>query len=181
MLTTPHGHHGPSQRPPTTEDGQALVEFSLVLPVLVLILLSVVQLGFIFGAHIGVINAVREAARYGSLSPTLAGQVDANGTAVQGYLTGTLLPQSVPAYRADSVESTSVTYCSYPNPGAGSYSVRLTVTANYAHPLFIPLVAALLDGFDATPGALVIPTSERFRVENVPLNATEVAGLTACP
>ena len=49
--------------------GQALVEFALVLPIALLILLGILQFGFLFSGQIGVINAVRETARYGSTSP----------------------------------------------------------------------------------------------------------------
>lgn len=161
--------------------GQALVEFALVAPVLLLILLAVVQLGFLFGAQIGLINAVREAARYGSLSPTTTSSTAAaNGAAIESYLRTTLLPRSVPTYRAASVEQIAIAYCAYQNPGGGSYSVRLTVSVTYAHPLFVPLVAAILDPFDDRPGAFVLSTAERFRVENPPLNTSDVSTLPTC-
>lgn len=87
----------------------------------------------------------------------------------------------MPTYQVSNVVSTAETYCSYPNPGgAGAYSVRLTVSATYAHPLFVPLVAAILDPFDDRPGAFVLTTEERFRVENPPLNASDVSTLTPC-
>lgn len=157
------------------------MEFALVAPILLLILLAVVQLGFLFGSHLGLINAVREAARYGSLSPTTTSSAaSANGAAIDTYLRTVLLPRSVPTYQAANVVSTSETYCSYPNPGGASYSVRLTVSVTYAHPLFVPLVAVILDAFDNRPGAFVLTTAERFRVENPPLNAGDVASLSPC-
>lgn len=171
------------QTAPTARErrGQALVEFALVAPLLLLILLAIVQLGFLFGAQIGLINAVREAARYGSLSPTTTSSTAAtNAAAIESYLRTTLLPRSVPTYRAASVDQIAISYCSYPNPGGGSYSVRLTVSVTYAHPLFVPLVAAILDPFDDRPGAFVLSTAERFRVENPPLNASDVSTLSPC-
>lgn len=160
--------------------GQALVEFALILPVLMLILMSIIQLGFIFGAQIGLINGVREGARYGSLTPTTGANASTVGPAVQSYLTTTVLPTNVMGYSASNL-SASVSYCGYQNPGSSTYSVRLTVSARYAHPLFIPLVGVILDGFDGTgDSALAITSTERFRVENMPLNASEVASLPAC-
>ena len=79
--------------------------------------------------------------------------------------------------------SSSVTYCGYQNPGTSptSYSVRVIVEARYKHPLFIPLVGLILDGFDGSmDGGLAVTTREQFRVENPPLNDTEVDALAVC-
>lgn len=46
------------------EDGQAMVEFALVLPILLLILCGIVDFGWIFGHQLLANNACREAARY---------------------------------------------------------------------------------------------------------------------
>jgi Flp pilus assembly protein TadG len=43
--------------------GQSLVEFALILPVLMLILMGIVQMGFVFNAYVTISNATREAAR----------------------------------------------------------------------------------------------------------------------
>ena len=162
--------------------GQALAEFALVLPVLMLILLSIIQLGFMLGAQIGLINATRETARFGSLSPTTENSASANGAAVNGYLESSSLPQNVPGYSSANLGTHGVSYCQYQNPGASSYSVRLIVEARYRHPLFVPLVGIILDGFDGTmDGNLAVSTREQFRVENMPLNLSEVDALAACP
>lgn len=49
--------------------GQSLVEFALALPVLLLILIGITDLGRAFGAYIVMTNAAREGAYYGSLNP----------------------------------------------------------------------------------------------------------------
>ena len=46
-------------------EGQSLVEFALVLTPLFLIILGIVQFGFIFNAYVTMTNAAREAARDG--------------------------------------------------------------------------------------------------------------------
>lgn len=169
--------------PRRTREGQALAEFALVLPVLMLILLSIVQLGFMLGGQIGLINAVRETARFGSLAPTTETNAGANSTSVDNYLTTSSLPLNVPGYESVNLVSSSVTYCGYPNPGTSptSYSVRVIVEARYKHPLFIPLVGLILDGFDGSmDGGLAVTTREQFRVENPPLNDTEVDALAVC-
>lgn len=49
--------------------GQSLVEFAITLPVLLMILLGVLDLGRLFFAYIAVNNAAREGARYGAEFP----------------------------------------------------------------------------------------------------------------
>jgi Flp pilus assembly protein TadG len=170
------------QRVLSGPEGQALAEFALVLPVLMLILLAIIQLGFMLGGQIGLINAVRETARFGSLAPTTEVNAATNGSSVDGYLTTSSLPLNVPGFEPANLVSHSVTYCQYQNPGAASYSVRLTVVANYRHPLFIPMVGLILDGFDGSmDGGLAVTTREQFRVENPPLNLSEVDALAVCP
>jgi hypothetical protein len=49
------------------EDGQNIVEFALLLPVLLYILMGIIQFGFIFAAYLTLNNAAREGARWGSI------------------------------------------------------------------------------------------------------------------
>lgn len=49
------------------EEGQNIVEFALLLPVLMWILMGIIQFGFIFAIYITLNNAVREGARWGSI------------------------------------------------------------------------------------------------------------------
>ena len=49
------------------DDGQNLVEFALLLPVLLYILMGIMQFGLIFAAYITINNATREGARWGSI------------------------------------------------------------------------------------------------------------------
>jgi len=51
----------------TDDQGQNIVEFALLLPVLLYILMGIIQFGFIFAAYITLNNAVREGARWGSI------------------------------------------------------------------------------------------------------------------
>ena len=48
-------------------EGQSLVEFSLVLTPLMLVLLGIIQFGFIFNTYVTLTNAAREADREGSI------------------------------------------------------------------------------------------------------------------
>jgi len=49
--------------------GQSLIEFAICLPVLILILLGVLDLGRVFHAYVVITNAAREGAYYGSMHP----------------------------------------------------------------------------------------------------------------
>jgi Flp pilus assembly protein TadG len=56
-----------STRPAAAQRGQSLVEFSLVLMPLFVILLAIIQFGFIFNAYVTITNAAREGARNGTV------------------------------------------------------------------------------------------------------------------
>jgi Flp pilus assembly protein TadG len=162
-------HRKPRRR---LQSGQGILEFALVFPILVLILVSVLQFAFILGAQIGITNAVREAARAGSILVTSnPAQATTNGTWTYQQLTNTLLPSYVQSYRSSSVVSsgtprTEVCYTTYADP-AGTTQVNLKVEAQYSHPLFLPIISTILDGFDGTiDGGLRIGAAEEIRVEN---------------
>lgn len=50
------------------EDAQALVEFTLILPVLILLVLGMIEFGWMLNAKITLNSAVREGARVGAVS-----------------------------------------------------------------------------------------------------------------
>src|SRR5947199_2028350 len=49
------------------DDGQNLVEFALLLPILMYILMGIMQFGLIFAVYLTLNNAVREGARWASI------------------------------------------------------------------------------------------------------------------
>jgi Flp pilus assembly protein TadG len=160
--------------------GQALAEFAIVAPLFFLLIFAVIQFGITFSGQIGLTNAVRETARYGATVPT------ATATDVRNELINRQLPKSIPGFSASNIDggATTVTYCSYQNPNSTgsfpSYSVKVRVTAQYRHSLFVPLVSFIVDGVDGTSdGALTATVTEEMRVENPRL--TTGGGLAACP
>jgi hypothetical protein len=85
----------------------------------------------------------------------------------------------VAAYDESDLAASSVSYCRYQDT-SGSYSVRLTVSATYDHPLFVPFVNVILDAIDGTAdGSFTLVTSEAMRVENPPLPVAP--SLSDCP
>jgi Flp pilus assembly protein TadG len=147
----------------------------LILPVLLLILLSIVQIVFILAAQVGITNAVREAARLAAVTTptTTAGQASVNGAGVMSALTnGTTgyLKRNVFAYSnanlATGAGSTQVCYESFLD-ASSKPAVKVKVQATYRHSLFIPLIGAILDGIDGTSGdGFRVSASEEMRVEN---------------
>jgi len=56
-------------RAPRGEPGQATVEFALVLPLLLMAMLALIQVGLLVRDHLAVVHAAREAAREASVAP----------------------------------------------------------------------------------------------------------------
>jgi Flp pilus assembly protein TadG len=67
---------------PQSEDGQAIVEFVIVLPLLVLLLLGIAQFGLAFHNYLSITDATRVGARAAAVKRT-AGACAAATTAIQ--------------------------------------------------------------------------------------------------
>jgi Flp pilus assembly protein TadG len=168
--------------------GQGLVEFALVAPILILVLGTVVQFGYIFSAQVGVINATREAARNAAATvPTLdTGAASTNGDYAYQRLLDTWLPDNVMAYDPAAVGTTGTTrtqvcYARYGDP-SGLTAIQVSVTTVYKHRLFVPLLANLLDLFDgSSDGRLWITSSETMRVANPEQRPSYVGNIPASP
>jgi Flp pilus assembly protein TadG len=149
--------------------GQALVEFALVAPILVLIFAGLVQLGLIYERQIGIENAIRDAARRGATFETLnVTEANTNGPFIVNLLIGSggSLSQNVEGYAGTSISGLTVCYRTQLD-AANANSVMVKVQMGYKHPLFLPIIAQILDGFDgANDGALKITTSAEFQVQN---------------
>jgi len=105
-------------------DGQAMVELTLILPVLLLIIMGIIEFGFMFNNYLTLNNVSREATRYASLGGTDAGAV-------------TRAVEIAPNLDADRL--TIVITPSEANRGRGD-SVEVVVTYQYT------LVTPFLDG-----------------------------------
>ena len=147
----------------TRAEGQSLVEFSLVLAPLFLILLGIIQFGFIFNSYITLANATREGAREGSVYVYL--QADAKAandaarndqilTTIQNSMN--LLSSTAPHFTTSGTWTQSgdvftngdltITYAVPDNVTASDPRVGETVTVRvrYHQDLLIPLISALL-------------------------------------
>lgn len=118
------------------DEGQASVELALALPLVVLLLLAVVQLGLVVRDQILVVHAAREAVREAAVDPS----PDAPRRAA---LAGSTLA-------GDRLTVTST--------GRGAVGSRVRVEVAYRAPTSMPLVGAAL-------GDLTIRSSATMRVE----------------
>ena len=104
-------------------NGQAIVEFALVLPIFLLILCAILDFGVILYSRMTVINAAREGARAVTL---MAGEG-------QGAIRATAADRATAAAGGLGVDT--VTSC-----GACTAGDFVTVTVSYDHHAFFPLL-----------------------------------------
>jgi Flp pilus assembly protein TadG len=144
------------------DSGQSLVEFSLILTPLFLILLGIIQFGFIFNTFVTMTNAAREGGRTGTIyvydRTRSKAQNDLNrNNAVKASLLSSmnLLGKTAPNFSTGTWLSSGTTYntgdltVTYEVPvGMADSDSRtgqlVTVRATYHQDLVIPLIANLL-------------------------------------
>ncbi len=107
-------------------EGQAAVELALVLPLVALLLLALVQLGFLVRDEVLVVHAAREGVRQAAVDPS----VDATKRAAAG---------------SSTLASDRLQISMTGRGGPGSH-VRVTVT--YRAPTNVPLVGAAIGDVD---------------------------------
>jgi Flp pilus assembly protein TadG len=165
-----------------------MAEFALILPIALLILFGIIQFGFLFSSQIGLVNALRETARFASTSQvnnsTVATTIGSNVCDYllnEGSYVGSGAMVRMAGYESGAVVrggSTFVRYDSYTDPhqAPATYSVRVTIHTEYKHLLLVPLVNVILDGLDGTSdGRFQLGATEAMRVEN-PLLMTAPTG-----
>jgi Flp pilus assembly protein TadG len=162
--------------------GQALVEFALVAPVFFLILFAIIQLGLVFGGQNGLVNAVRDTARYASTYRVVeTADAQAACSLVDTQLTTNLQHQLIGFNPTGTTYSRQVTYTWISQPD-GSEFVQITVRAAYKYSLYVPIVAAILDRSDGTvDGKLQLSAQEEMRIENNPLSPPAPSPLVCFP
>jgi Flp pilus assembly protein TadG len=153
-------HRGRSQR---AERGQSLVEFSLILLPLFLILLGIIQFGFIFNTYVTMTNAARDAARLGtiyeydrtqtksvndllrneSIKSQLLDSMNLLGKTAPQFTVGSTWVQSGTTFTNGDLVITYLvpTGIADTEPRVGQ---QITVRATYHQDLIVPLISALL-------------------------------------
>jgi Flp pilus assembly protein TadG len=131
-----------------SERGQSLVEFAILLPVLMIILLGVVEFGWALKAYVQEQNAAREGARYWALHST------ATCSLVKGAVDATA-PGTLDWTDIDALPATGVTDCT------AATATSITVTAVYEYPFITPLGTFVT----SIAGPLKMKSSATMRVE----------------
>ncbi|MGH7903869.1 MAG: TadE/TadG family type IV pilus assembly protein [Candidatus Dormibacteraceae bacterium] len=167
-----HPDDSPIQRSrpaaPTTERGQALVELAISSLFLLLLVMGIVDFGFLYSDRLAISNAAREGARYASLNPTFwsnAATPDSNTIQGEIRLAGGTLDIvnndshiSIAYYDASS--GSSAVYCGAYRASTGSFVAApgytktqctspgniVQVSVNTTYPLLTPLLSGLFSG-----------------------------------
>jgi Flp pilus assembly protein TadG len=136
-----------------------VVEFSLVFPVLLLLVLGIVDFAMGFKAYVELTNATREGARYAVVgNPAGAYPIDCTGSDGDNVVSRVCKTADLPVADMQSVTVT------YPNGQASGNSV--VVSANYRYNLITPLssVMKLISGGDF-PGYFDLSSESDMRLE----------------
>jgi Flp pilus assembly protein TadG len=136
------------------DSGAELVEFALTLPLLLLVVLGIIEFGFMFHEYEVVTNAAREGARIAVLPAYSA--TDAQNRAVQ-YLqaSGLQSAQITPLPTVTGPAAVAI--------GGGKCVSTVTVTVSYAHP--VPFISGIMSYFGQTFGAVTLHGSSTMRSE----------------
>jgi len=131
-----------------TNSGAALIEFALVTPILILVLVACLDFARALNAYVTIANAAREGARYATLHPA------ADTAAIRSYLDTRIVPLD-PASRDVVLSPAEVD----PDPrwtSAAPAPVTITVEVGYRWDAATWLVGSF---FDATGGRRFVFTS----------------------
>ncbi len=140
--------------------GQSLVEFSLILPVLLIIVFGIVDFGLGLRSYISLTNATREGARFAAVgNPAGSFPSECNGTTTTTVIGRTCV--AVEGLDRSQITSVTVTYPNGQGPGDS-----VVVSANYTYHYITP-VGDLIHFFSGgtLQETLTLSTSTDMRLE----------------
>ena len=147
----------PVQRLWHAEDGAELVEFALVLPLLLLVLLGIAEFGFMFQRYEVITNAAREGARLAVLPGYQLNDFATVRSRVQTYVTAGQVPTT--ASNPTVVVTTVPVVVGGGLPAINARRVVVTYTHTY---MFLPGVGRL---FGTTYSTVPLTAAAEMRVE----------------
>jgi Flp pilus assembly protein TadG len=138
------------------DNGAELIEFALTLPLLLLVVLGIIEFGFMFHEYEVVTNAAREGARIAVLPAYSA--ADAQARAVQ-YLqaSGLVAAQITPLPAVTGPTAVPI--------GGGKCVSTMTVNVSYSHP--VPFISGIIQYFGGTFAAVTLHGTSTMRSEAV--------------
>lgn len=109
------------------QTGQALIEFVILLPILILIVMAILEFGMMLNSYLAINNAAREGARLG-----IIGSTDAQ---IQRAITST----------SPSLTAGDLTINITPSYGTRKSGDTLTVTVMYNYHVIDPIISSLIN------------------------------------
>ncbi len=134
-----------------SETGAELIEFALVFPLLLLVVLGIIDFGFLFQQYEVVTNAAREGARIAILPDYSAADANARATA---YLTAAGL--------TDAARTTAV---GAPQTVAVGGNCMSTITATVTYPHQFVFLSGIASYFHSTFGTATLSSAATMRTE----------------
>lgn len=124
--------------------GQALVEFAIVVPVMLFVLLIAIDFGRLLASYVQITNAARESAAYGAGNPTDVAGIAAHA----GYEKNSQGQQGEGALTIDAAcrNSAGQSLACALAPGGGGTGNTITVTASEPFTFLTPLIGDLFGG-----------------------------------
>lgn len=149
-----------------------MAEFAIVALPLLFLLLAILQFALIYNAQVGLTNAIRDAARFGSgLAVTTTAAASSAASSTYARLTSAMSANVAPFSSSRLATATQVCFSGH-DDGTGTTAAFVRVTAAYNHELVVPIVGAILDGIDgSTDGGYRITATTEMRVDD-PTQAT---------
>ncbi len=140
--------------------GQSLVEFSLLLPVLLILVLGVIDFGMGLRSYISLTNATREGARFGAVGNE-AGAYPGDCTSPDGTTVIGRVCTTIEGLDIAEVQTVTVSYPDGQNPGNS-----IIVSANYHYDYITPIdnVVSFFSG-GSFPDYINLSTSTDMRLE----------------
>ena len=175
MVTPNHRSHRP--RLVRDEGGQGMVEFALILPVLLLILVGILEFGSIYSNVISMRQGVREAGRQGSVaqfgsdSTCPLDLVVTPSTNIQKLMCLTKAQVGV-----QGGVKLRVNFDKADLTAGGTYAAGNAIVICAAYP-----IQSLTGLFQPFLNGRIAKTKAAFRIENAPAGSSETAGGEADP
>lgn len=113
------------------EDGQAMVEFALILPIFLLILCGIIDFGWMFYNQLSLNNACREGARYAVVNTADGANTQAIITHIENAATN--------VFANDGIEI-DIVYSAPNEPASGDVTVTLEAEISF----FTPVLSSVL-------------------------------------
>jgi Flp pilus assembly protein TadG len=109
------------------QKGQALVEFALILPILMLVVMAILQFGMMLNSYLTIENASREGAR--------SGIIGSSDDEIEQLIIST----------APNLDPSKLTVSITPKEGFRKSGDTLTVNVSYNYELVVPIISSIVE------------------------------------